>query len=99
MSHGFLPKSQKLSQEDLCEFEVSLAYKGGLRTVRDFHRENPMQYSSVFLCIMHIQVTTQYSKVSDISVINYLISFLGFTSYINSGPVKEVPKFRGNFLQ
>ena len=39
LAQAFISGTRKLSQEDLCEFEVSLVDKGSLRTVRNFYVE------------------------------------------------------------
>ena len=61
-------------------------------------RENLIWCWKVVLCIIHIYINILYIKVSDTSLSNYIISFLGFTSYINSWSLERGTKIWRQFL-
>ena len=62
------------------------------------HRENLIWCWVVVLCIIHIYINTLHIKASDTSLSNYRISFLGFTSYINSWSLERGTKIWRLFL-
>lgn len=61
-------------------------------------RENLIWCWVVVLCIIHIYINTLHIKASDTSLSNYRISFLGFTSYINSWSLERGTKIWRLFL-
>lgn len=54
VAQAFISGTQKLSQVDLCDFEVSMVDKGNLRTVRNFNVERTQFGIDLMYCIICI---------------------------------------------